>query len=221
MRFSITALIAIMFCGLAFADNGDTRGYVARACGFDLDDDGIIGEASDCTICDGSTTDPDGDGTAEDINYVQAQTGTNSTTCGASGTPCATIAYVLAGSNSSFANVVNGPADGAEDIICIAGTFTSVNLAANISGVTGNHTNRHSHEYPTDPFMIVGWDTDGDGSYPPFDTDDTAVIDGGGTSNTFIDASDNTSYVEIAHIAVKDIQDTNFFTAGNDLSHWY
>ncbi|MEO1366524.1 MAG: hypothetical protein AAFX50_05070, partial [Acidobacteriota bacterium] len=45
-------------------------GYQPRACGFDLDDDGVIGEPEDCRVCDGATSDPDGDGVDEDLVYV-------------------------------------------------------------------------------------------------------------------------------------------------------
>ncbi len=32
--------------------------------------------------------------------------------------------------------------------------------------------------------MLVGWDADNDGQYPPYDTDDTAVLDGNVSGNT-------------------------------------
>ncbi len=57
-------------------------GYQPRACGFDLDDDGIAGEPEDCRVCDGTTADPDGDGVAEDLIYVDAVAGKDQRGCG-------------------------------------------------------------------------------------------------------------------------------------------
>lgn len=202
------------------------RGYTARACGFDLDDDGVIGEATDdCTICDGNTStgvftmDPDGDGVEEDINFV-GSTGTDDVNCGAPDNACATVGYVLAGSNSSYAKKFDGPSDGAEDIMCVAGTFTGVTMTLAQSGLTATHTARNSHEYPSDPSMIIGWDQDGDGSYPPFDTDDTALFDGNLQSiNVFRPGTNN--YIEIAHLKFKDYIDKKFMDATTDMNHYY
>jgi len=60
-----------------------TRGYVSRACGFDTNHNGVVGEAGECNYCDGVTADPDGDGVDEDINYISCDTSTDNTTCGA------------------------------------------------------------------------------------------------------------------------------------------
>ena len=46
------------------------KGYTSRACGFDMNRNGIIGEPADRLAGDGKTRDPDGDGVQEDILYV-------------------------------------------------------------------------------------------------------------------------------------------------------
>lgn len=198
-------------------------GVGPRTCGFDMDDDGIIGEASDdCNVCDGSTTDPDGDGDDEDINYVDSATGVDDASCGAANDPCATLDYVLAGTNSSYAKYADGASSDPEDIICIKGTITQSTdkRAITIDGGTGTYTAAYestdlnqwgsggnSHfEYPEDPFMIVGWDADNDGSYPPEDTDDTAVLtcdQGGGTYTDMMFELQN-SYFELAHLTLEE-----------------
>src|SRR5437016_9820407 len=72
------------------------RGYQSRACGFDMNHNGIIGECRnhspnglgspgddcpDCHVCDGVTKDPDGDGVNENIIYVDCKAGTDTSTC--------------------------------------------------------------------------------------------------------------------------------------------
>lgn len=158
-------------------------GYQPRACGFDMNRNGIFGEPADCRVCDGTTTDPDGDGVAEDLIYIDCGSGVDNATCGAPNAPCRSIRY-------AYANRVDGPADGAEDILCFRGTCTGENMISPpFGGVTGFYTvpasgsETRGWRYPRNPTMLVGWDRDGDGAYPPFDTDDVAVIDGtaGGT----------------------------------------
>jgi len=229
-------IILALFISLAIAENGDPRGYVARACGFDLDDDGIVGEASDdCTICDGDTgdgtftVDPDGDSTEEDINFVDSATGTDDTTCGWPGDlgdggptehPCATVQWVLDGSNTAYTKKFDGPGDGAEDIMCVAGSFTDITMTLSQSGRTTTHTARNSHEYPADPTMIIGWDQDGDGSYPPFDTDDTALFTRTtGSPGGFI--TTGISYIEIAHLKYVDYGGTQWAGRGENVNHHY
>ena len=71
--------------------------------------------------------------------------------------------------------------DGAEDIICFTGTCKSDQHIQLPSGLSTHYTRAASgnevrdFEYPRNPMMIVGWDTDNDGKYPPFDSDDTSV----------------------------------------------
>lgn len=179
------------------------RGYVSRPCGFDLDHDGVVGEAGECVICDGATTDPDGDGTDEDIIYVDCDSGTDADGCGAVDGPCATIGF-------AWNSIADGPDDGAEDILCFRGTcLDEDDVSPGVSGIAGHHVEPRSgsagrdFELPRDPTMLVGWDADGDHEYPPHDTDDVAVLDGGSNAleRPFTGL---TSYIEMAHFTVLD-----------------
>ena len=177
---------------------GGSRGYTARACGFDMDRNGIIGEpGDDDNVGDGVTTDPDGDGTDEDIIYVDANDGDDTTGDGSAGNPYKTIQKAL--------DTADGPGDGAEDIIAIAGTFHE-ELTLTQSGVAGYYV-RDSFQFPDNPTMLIGWDKDNDGEYPPYDTDDIAVLDGNVDGNLLplaISNYDNKkSYIELAHLTVQ------------------
>src|SRR5580693_7406691 len=77
----------------AAAQGAAARGYNARACGFDLNHNGIFGEPADCHLCDGTTTDPYGDGNPPNLVYVSCQTGADGPSCGSPGNPCASIQY--------------------------------------------------------------------------------------------------------------------------------
>ena len=175
------------------AENG--KGYKARPCGFDLNRNGVLGEPADRLIGDGKTKDIDGDGVDEDLLYVDSRTGDDATGDGSPERPYKTIQKAL--------DMADGPADGAEDIICIAGVFKE-ELMLTQSGVAGKYV-RDGFEFPANPMMIVGWDRDGDGEYPPYDTDDVAVLDGGGELLIAINNRDHgTSFVEIAHLSIRD-----------------
>jgi len=183
-----------------------TRGYVARACGFDLDHDGVIAGAGDCDICDSTSgtgvvaADYDSDGDDETEIYIDGTSGTDNGTCGGPDDACKTIAYVLANrtGTGSF-----------EDAMCYKGTGTTEPDPINwdVSGDAGTWTRLSSgnevrdFEYGVNPIMLVGWDADNDGSYPPFDTDDTAVIDGSDTDQCFIIPAQR---VEFAHMTISD-----------------
>ncbi|MBV8199068.1 MAG: hypothetical protein JOZ15_00445, partial [Acidobacteria bacterium] len=69
------------------------RGYHARACGFDLNHNGIFGEAADCNICNGTTTDPGGASPPPNMIYVSCDTGADNTSCGSPENPCGSINY--------------------------------------------------------------------------------------------------------------------------------
>ncbi len=195
--------IALMLLVIAFPVTvaatyaNDSRGYTARACGFDMNRNGTIGEPADATVGDGNTTDPDGDSTDEDLIYVDATDGNDNTGDGSAGNPYKTVQYAL--------NQADGPGDGAEDIVCISGVFQE-EITLTQSGVAGYYT-RDNFQFPDNPFMLIGWDKDADGEYPPYDADDTAVLDGN-VGATFLglaitnDPAEK-SYVEIAHIAIK------------------
>ncbi len=192
--------------------NRPARGYQPRACGFDMNRNGIFGEAEDCTVCDGITTDPDSDGVDEDLFYVDCNNGTDSQNCGTPGNPCRTIQW-------AWDNRGDGPVGDIEDIICFRGSCTTVEFySPNNSGVIGHYTvpasgsQARDWRYPRNPTMLVGWDSDGDGEYPPEDRDDEAVLDGSGLERAFRLDSD-TDYLEMGHFSVKNY---GRFTPGAD-----
>jgi hypothetical protein len=173
-------------------------GYQPRACGFDLDDDGIAGEPEDCRICDGKTADPDGDGVEEDLIYLDAAAGKDARSCGSPAQPCATVAYVLT-------QVADGPGDGAEDMLCLHGRFAEGLIKPGFGGLAGTVAlpPRGSQQLPfdksKDPAIIAGWDHDGDRQYPPFDKDDLAELAGAGQARALqFDAKSDD--FEIAHL---------------------
>ncbi|MFH1811648.1 MAG: Ig-like domain-containing protein [Pseudomonadota bacterium] len=181
------------------------RGYTQRPCGFDMNHDGIIGGPEDCDVCDGQTTDPDHDGQAEDLIYVDAVNGHDSTGTGSPTSPYRTIAKAM--------NVANGPGVGAEDILCLRGTFRE-RIDLLVSG-QGPAYQRGDIELPLNPMMIVGWDTDNDGQYPPYDSDDVVLLDGDGAWNSgFNAAGPAVSYIEVAHLVA--LKFTNIVSSGSD-----
>jgi len=155
------------------------RGYQPRACNFDMDDDLVFGEPEDCQVGDGVTLDPDGDGVNEDLLYVDCGQGSDQTGDGSPQNPYATVGFAM--------DQADGPGDGAEDIIAFTGICDNEpeKKLVTLSGLpdikirpqSGNEA--RSFEYPANPAMIVGWDKDNDGEYPPFDTDDLSVFFGG------------------------------------------
>ena len=184
-------------------------GYQPRGCGFDLDDDGEVGEPEDdCRVCDGVTSDPDGDGVDEDLIYVACGEGTDAAGCGTPENPCGSIRFGW--------TLADGPADGAEDILCFRGRCAEGDLVPPVGGVDGvtvepaDGSAARSFEHPTNPAMLVGWDSDGDGVYPPFDGDDVAVLDGapkayseGPAPGRAVILGD-VSHLELAHFTVRD-----------------
>ncbi len=224
---STRAVLILAVCAwstLGFAI--DDRGYQPRACGFDMNRNGVVGEAADCNVCDGVTTDPDGDGQDEDLIYVDCDGGTNRQGCGSPASPCASITY-------AYNSIADGV--GEEDIVCFRGTCTDEGERVALSAgqaktsfngdapacpagtyrVSGSGNQVRDFCYPHDPAMIVGWDTDDDGRYPPFDTDDLAVIDG--QVNDFDQAFVPEEYMELAHFSVRDYgRDERLTETGDD-----
>lgn len=176
--------------------SANERGYNSRACGFDFNRNGVRGEAGDCRVCDGITADPDGDGISEDLLYIDSVAGNDGTATGAPGLPFKTIAAAMA--------AADGPGDGAEDILCLFGTFTEA-VTGTQSGVAGQYT-LGSFNYPSHPFGIYGWDRDKDGVYPPLDTDDLAVVDGQQVLDRGLTLTAR-SQVEIAHLTFRGFRD--------------
>ena len=209
---------AVLLAYLIWADLGvlQAAGYRSRSCGMDIDRDGNVGGPGDCDICDATSgtgpvaVDYDADGTTEAEIYVDADSGSNGTACGGPSNPCATLDYAV----DNRRNTQVG-----EDAICLKGTdfiTSSISLAAGDTGsygaalyptdeTTWGTGRNQDFRYPLNPNMIVGWDTDNDGKYPPYDTDDTAIVDadqGGGSyaRNCFGAIPD---YFEMAHLTVK------------------
>ncbi len=170
------------------------KGYIARGCGFDANRNGVLGEPADRRIGDDRTRDPDGDGVDEDLLYVDSQSGNDATGDGTPQQPFRTIQRAL--------DAADGPQDGAEDIVCISGVFHET-LVMRHGGVPGHYV-RDGFQFPRHPAMIIGWDKDGDGEYPPFDNDDVAVLDGKGVLSWAVDNTKKLSHIEIAHLTIRD-----------------
>lgn len=166
------------------------RGRADRACGLDTDRDGILGEPEDCRVCSGM-------GGASDSIYLIANAGEDNTQCGTVDAPCRTIQYAL-----------DNRVTEERHTLCLSGKF-SESVSLNRSGASGFYL-RDDFRYPSNPIAIIGWDRDGDRKYPPFDSDDEAVIDGGNTLNyAFRTTLTGGSFMEIAHLSV-----VNFFNGG-------
>lgn len=173
-------------------------GYVARPCGLDMNRDGVTGDPADAKVANGQTTDPDGDNVNEDLIYVDARRGSDERGDGSPIQPYMTIQKAL--------DACDGSGDGAEDIICICGVFHEA-ITIKQGGIPG-HYQRSGFQYPKNPLMIIGWDRDGDGQYPPYDEDDVAVLDGSrpGRLNRPLAISNrpgNHSHIEIAHLTIR------------------
>ncbi|MBV8199428.1 MAG: hypothetical protein JOZ15_02285 [Acidobacteria bacterium] len=178
------------------------RGYHARACGFDLNHNGIFGEPADCHVCDGVTTNPYGDSDPPNMVYVSCQTGADNPTCGSPGNPCATINYAW---NYRTAP----PASPSADIICFRGTCHEDSISPGVSGKGGFYTipasgsQAISWQLPAHPTMLVGWDYNQNGQYPPYDTQDVAVLEGTGLAQALLlNGNQINSDVELAHFTV-------------------
>ncbi len=183
------------------------RGYVARGCGLDMNRNGIVGERADCRVCDGSTLDPDQDGIAEDLFYIDCDQGVDAPNCGAPSFPCRTVGY-------TWNERTDGPQDNAEDILCLRGVcIQEENIAPRFSGIPRYYvlprsgSEARDWQLPAHPTMLVGWDQDHDGDYPPHDPDDVAVFDGAPLrlSRTFsFNQKGVQSFIELAHFTVRD-----------------
>jgi len=178
------------------------RGYQARACGFDLNHNGIFGEPADCHVCDGVTTNPYGDSNPPNMVYVSCQTGADNPTCGSPGNPCASINYAW--------NYRTGPPSSpSADIICFRGTCHEDGISPGVSGKDGFYTVPASGsesiawQLPAHPTMLAGWDYNQNGQYPPYDTQDVAVLEGTGLAQALLlNGNQINSNVELAHFTV-------------------
>ena len=185
------------------------RGYQARGCGFDRNHNGVFGEPADCNICNGSTGGLDAGGVFQNQVYVSCNTGTDSATCGAPGNPCRTI-------NFTWNNRTVAPGSNAEDIICFRGTCHEESIMPGVSGKPGFYlkpqtgSEARSFQLPTHPTMLVGWDYNHNGLYPPYDTADEAVLDGTGLAEAIrLSYNAPNSNIEIAHFTVRNYGSTS------------
>ena len=173
-------LFVVLIPSLATA----TVGYTSRSCGFDLNADGIIGDpAQDCGICTGSP--------AADQIYVDCGNGND-----ASGTGSPAAQY------RSIQHAMDTAAAGSRSIICFKGYCHEENLTFKQGGPAGAYI-RDGFEFPTTPNMLVGWDANGNGDYPPHDPEDIAVLDGENTRAWAIDNSLPVGFWELAHFSAR------------------
>jgi hypothetical protein len=184
---------------------GAPRGYQPRPCGLDLDRDGTRGEEEDCNVCNGTLEAGlvvQGSNVAgAGQHYVDCASGTDAPNCGSVGNPpCRSIEYAW-----------NSVAGSGFEIICFTGVCTDADWNPNNGGAeatyevqpTGNQV--RSWHYPSQPKMVLGWDRDQDGEFPPFDTDDESHLDGSGDANRFMTSTP--AYVELAHFSASHYND--------------
>ncbi|MEM1250355.1 MAG: hypothetical protein AAGK22_28565 [Acidobacteriota bacterium] len=206
--------------------------------GLDMNDDGVVGEPGvDDRVCDdvgGSVSgnrymeDVDDDGVLEEQIFVDTEIGNDSPSCGRPTQPCRTLAY-------AYGERVDGPGDGNEDIVCFAGT-DSGSFDITVSGLSSLKTRSRdtvstnearSFQYPRDPTMLIGWDVDDDGIYPPNDPDHRSRLSKK-ESFQFL-PSGAYSNVEVAHLETFEnghntADQGGFFEqrpGTGVLSHWY
>lgn len=185
----------------------ETRGYVASACDMDMNHDGTFGGSdatADCNLCDSTSGAAGAVGTEGYAEwYVDCNGGTNNGSCGSPGSPCATITYAL----TSRLNA----ADSTPDAVCFKGTCAA-EPKTGIVPVSGVSPNTYSvtlgmgdgtttnWTLPSKPSIIMGWDADNDGSYPPTDTGDTSVIDGCSAQQYYAFSMPTSGHdIELAH----------------------
>jgi hypothetical protein len=183
-------LISLLFASQAYAcetpDQNLPRGYVSRACGLDLDHDGIWGEEEDCNkLCRGATP-------AETLT-VSGQ----SVRQYAVPQKYATVTQAISAINDT---------DQIQDVVCVHGTYKETIAPKNGIAKTFVRAKRGSESfdftYPAAPLLVLGADYDGDGNYPPFDKDDVADFDGTNLQSWINPVTAKNNF-EAAHIRVK------------------
>jgi hypothetical protein len=137
---------------------------------------------------------------------VDCDTGTDASGCGAAGSPpCGTIEYAW-----------NTIGSGGYEIVCFTGTCTDAdweptsggNEVVHLVEPTGSQV--RAWEYPSEPKMLIGWDTDGDHEFPPVDEDDTSMLDGSGAAHRFMSGHLPT-HLELAHFSARQYNDDQQF----------
>ena len=129
--------------------------------------------------------------------YVDCDGGSDAAGCGAPGSPpCASIEYAW-----------NTVGSGGYEFVCFRGTCAEGDWVPDNGGNETPYTiamagsQVRDFEYPSEPKMLLGWDTDADGEFPPFDTDETAMLDGVGF-HRFMDTHLPT-HIELAHFSAR------------------
>lgn len=197
----------------------------------------------DCNVCDGSTTNVDGVAGNENLIYVDCESGNDTTGNGSTGTPYKTI-------SKAFTVVEGQDDDGGAgddsvmDIICFRGTCSQQNgsavnaLSHNLQGSTNTYTktrrgdDAYAFDYSTKPVMLVGWDQDNDGKYPPVDIEtkppvlEACSVNGGctagngsGTALLLAFDSAGSDNIEVAHFTVKNYGDAA--ASGTQSGFWH
>ncbi|MEM6989851.1 MAG: hypothetical protein AAF721_05125 [Myxococcota bacterium] len=185
-------------------------GYEPRDCGFDLNDDNEVGDDDDCTICNGQTDSYDIDPLGMQQIYVDCDAATgDGIGCGGPEEPCNTLGYALA-------NVAQSVEDAGPVALCFRGTCTPPSPLPLPAGAVAWReaepvgSQEQVFHYPTRPMMVVGWDYNADGVYPPA-SGETAVIDAAGIDiqQVFVLRTGEKHDIELAHFTVRDILEAN------------
>ena len=183
-------------------------GYEARPCGFDLDHDGIPGEPEDdCTICDGAATVARDDGLADVVqHYIDCDAGSDDPDCGTSDNPCHAFMRPLGFGGESLPS-------GEQHVMCFRGTCATPNIETNNGWEEPTVTRETSgseaipFEYSAVPAIVAGWDSNGNGEYPPHDDGDPPAILQLGSGRTISFGGPNTPGwshdLEFAHFEVQ------------------
>lgn len=169
----------------------ESVGYARRPCGFDIDGDGVRGGPGDCRVCDGRTTDVDGNGLPDRMVYVDCDRSGHGQ--GTPESPDSTLAAALARLTDRADETIQG--------VCFTGRCreTVMPLSSGAVGVA----DLEGFERARFPILVAGWDADADGDYPPWDEDDVAVLDGGGELARAFDNVHAASRIELAHFSVE------------------
>lgn len=255
MKKLLLTLLVPFLLSLPVVARAVTVGYDPRTCGFDIDDDGRVGENGtqkfcqggvnddercsvdsdcpestcsntgstnndDCNVCNSLTNNVDGVAGDENQIFVDCNSGSDSNS-GTAASPFRTL-------GRAFTEVAADEGDSVQDIICFRATCSLQNgsgvngLVHNVNGVAGTYTrskrgdDAYSYAYPTKPVMLVGWDQDNDGAYPPIDIEaEPPIIDGcsqnggcaagSGSGTTYALAFDGagSDLIEFAHFKIQ------------------
>lgn len=187
----VSALVALVWCSGGRVHAAETpragswlpagKGYRPRPCGFD---DGILRRLKR------------GDAAGPHLLYVDADSGDDAGGDGSERRPYKTIQHAI-DTAAQFG-------DGNESVIAIHGVFhEALVLTARNSG-RPEFSVRDGFQYPTRPSMIIGWDKNHNGQFPPYDKEDVAVLDGQSKLDlAMTSAESGVSYFEAGHLTIR------------------